>query len=74
MWKHLDLPARVLVSSLQANGCGLQALPVLLSQASDRIRYSSLCVPEDLKDRGVDTLPQSYYGQDALRVWAALHR
>lgn len=58
----------------KANGCGLQALPVLLSQASDRIRYSSLCVPEDLKDRGVDTLPQSYYGQDALRVWAALHR
>ncbi|KAF1378100.1 hypothetical protein PFLUV_G00186430 [Perca fluviatilis] len=58
----------------KAIGCGLDALPVLLSRASERIRYGSLCVPEDLMERGVDTLPQSYYAQDARRIWDALHR
>ncbi|XP_070700224.1 polyunsaturated fatty acid lipoxygenase ALOX15B [Pempheris klunzingeri] len=58
----------------KAVGAGLQALPVLLSRAAGRISYRSLCVPEDLTDRGVDRLPHSYYAQDALRVWDALHR
>ncbi|XP_068436968.1 polyunsaturated fatty acid lipoxygenase ALOX15B [Clinocottus analis] len=58
----------------KAVGSGLEAIPVLLSRASDRIRYESLCVPDDLMQRGVDQLPQSYYAQDALRVWGALHR
>ncbi|XP_042355980.1 polyunsaturated fatty acid lipoxygenase ALOX15B isoform X2 [Plectropomus leopardus] len=58
----------------KATASGLEAIPVLLSRASQRIHYRSLCVPEDLMDRGVDKLPQSYYAQDALRVWGALHR
>ncbi|XP_042288292.1 polyunsaturated fatty acid lipoxygenase ALOX15B [Thunnus maccoyii] len=58
----------------KAVGCGLEALPVFLSRASAGIHYRSLCVPDDLSDRGVDKLPQSYYAQDALRVWDALHR
>ncbi|XP_038564779.1 polyunsaturated fatty acid lipoxygenase ALOX15B isoform X2 [Micropterus salmoides] len=57
----------------KAMGCGLKALPVLLSRASERIYYSSLCVCDDVIERGVDRLPQSYYAQDALRVWDALH-
>ncbi|XP_069001797.1 hydroperoxide isomerase ALOXE3 [Embiotoca jacksoni] len=57
----------------QAVGSGLNTLSVLLSRASARIRYRSLCVPDDLMDRGLDNLPQSYYGQDALRVWEVLH-
>uniref|UniRef100_UPI0037E8228A hydroperoxide isomerase ALOXE3 n=1 Tax=Semicossyphus pulcher TaxID=241346 RepID=UPI0037E8228A len=58
----------------KAIGCGLEALPVLLSRASDRISYLSLCAPDDLKERGVDKLPHSFYAKDALRVWDALHR
>lgn len=64
----------VLVSSPQAVGSGLEAIPVVLSRASRRVSYRSLCIPDDLKDRGVDKPPQSYYAQDALRVWDALHR
>lgn len=59
---------------MQAIGSGLETLPVLLSRATERLSYRSLCVPDDLKDRGVDQLPQSYYAQDALRVWEALHK
>ncbi|KAM9728681.1 polyunsaturated fatty acid lipoxygenase ALOX15B isoform 1-T2 [Menidia menidia] len=57
----------------QAVGCGLEAIPIMLSRASSRMRYRSLCVPEDLADRGLDRL-QSYYAQDARRIWEALHR
>ncbi|XP_028277858.1 arachidonate 15-lipoxygenase B [Parambassis ranga] len=58
----------------KAVGAGLKTVPGLLSRASARIHYRSLCVPDDLEDRGVDRLPQSYYAQDALRIWDTLHR
>lgn len=60
--------------SLQAVGSGLSTLPILISRASARIRYRTLCIPDDVSDRGVDRLPHSYYAQDALRIWDALHR
>uniref|UniRef100_A0A3Q3A9N7 Zgc:152891 n=1 Tax=Kryptolebias marmoratus TaxID=37003 RepID=A0A3Q3A9N7_KRYMA len=58
----------------QAVGSGLMTVPSLLSRASARLCYRSLCVPDDLSDRGVDKLPHSFYAQDARRVWDALHR
>ncbi|MCI4386539.1 hypothetical protein PGIGA_G00063480 [Pangasianodon gigas] len=58
----------------KAIGCGIKAMPLLLARGTDRLRYTSLCVPDDLKERGLDKLPNCYYAQDALRVWNALHR
>nr|XP_024655757.1 hydroperoxide isomerase ALOXE3 [Maylandia zebra] len=58
----------------QAVGSGLATLPLLLSRGSARISYRTLCVPEDLSDRGLDKLPQSFYAQDALRIWDTVHR
>uniref|UniRef100_A0A8C1LVH0 Hydroperoxide isomerase ALOXE3-like n=1 Tax=Cyprinus carpio TaxID=7962 RepID=A0A8C1LVH0_CYPCA len=55
-------------------GCGLEAIPLLLARGTQRLRYSSMCVPDDVKIRGLDALPICYYAQDALRVWDALHR
>ncbi|XP_046899131.1 polyunsaturated fatty acid lipoxygenase ALOX15B [Hypomesus transpacificus] len=58
----------------KAIGCGLASLPAMLSRSSARLHYRSLCVPDDLEDRGLAALPHCYYAQDALRVWSALHR
>ncbi|XP_072231344.1 hydroperoxide isomerase ALOXE3 [Leuresthes tenuis] len=58
----------------QAVGSGLKAVSVLLCRASARIHYRTLCVPDDLSDRGVDKLPNNHYAQDALRIWDALLR
>ncbi|KAF4077390.1 hypothetical protein AMELA_G00207560 [Ameiurus melas] len=58
----------------RAIGCGIKALPIMLSRGTDRLRYTSLCVPDDLKERGLDKLPNCYYAQDALRVWNVLQR
>ncbi|XP_051533734.1 hydroperoxide isomerase ALOXE3-like [Myxocyprinus asiaticus] len=54
--------------------CGLEAIPLLFARAIQHLRYSSMCVPDDLRERGLDTLPICYYAQDALRVWDVLHR
>ncbi|KAJ8387878.1 hypothetical protein AAFF_G00149130 [Aldrovandia affinis] len=54
--------------------CGLEGITVLLRRGTEQLRYSALCVPEDLSHRGVGALPINYYSQDALRVWNALHR
>ncbi|KAM4726643.1 polyunsaturated fatty acid lipoxygenase ALOX15B [Anableps anableps] len=58
----------------QAVGSGLKIIPDILRRASATIHYRSMCVPDDLLDRGVDKLPHSFYAQDALRIWDALHR
>uniref|UniRef100_A0A3B4A8H3 Lipoxygenase domain-containing protein n=1 Tax=Periophthalmus magnuspinnatus TaxID=409849 RepID=A0A3B4A8H3_9GOBI len=58
----------------KAVGCGLDALPLVLSRSSRRLSYSSLCVPQDVEQRGLNDLPQCLYGQDAPRVWSALLR
>uniref|UniRef100_A0A3Q2U365 Zgc:152891 n=1 Tax=Fundulus heteroclitus TaxID=8078 RepID=A0A3Q2U365_FUNHE len=58
----------------QAVASGLKTIPEILRRASATIQYRSMCVPDDLSDRGVDNLPHSFYAQDALRVWEALHR
>ncbi|KAG9265687.1 polyunsaturated fatty acid lipoxygenase ALOX15B [Astyanax mexicanus] len=58
----------------KAIGCGLNAAALLLARGTEQLRYSSMCVPDDLRERGLDTLTNCYYAQDALRVWNALHR
>ncbi|XP_017348956.1 hydroperoxide isomerase ALOXE3 [Ictalurus punctatus] len=58
----------------KAIGCGIKALPLMLARGTDRLRYTSLCVPDDLKERGLDKLPNCYYAQDALMVWNVLQR
>uniref|UniRef100_A0A672LTA9 Zgc:152891 n=1 Tax=Sinocyclocheilus grahami TaxID=75366 RepID=A0A672LTA9_SINGR len=41
---------------------------------TQRLRYSSMCVPDDIRVRGLDAIPICYYAQDALGFWDALHR
>ncbi|XP_072317865.1 hydroperoxide isomerase ALOXE3 [Eucyclogobius newberryi] len=58
----------------KAIGCGLDALPLVLSRSSSGLTFSSLCVPRDVDERGLSSLPQGVYGHDATRVWSALLR
>ncbi|XP_007540983.2 arachidonate 15-lipoxygenase B [Poecilia formosa] len=58
----------------QAVGSGLKTIPEILCRASATIHYRSMCVPDDLLDRGVDKLPHSFYAQDARKIWDVLYR
>ncbi|XP_061106273.1 polyunsaturated fatty acid lipoxygenase ALOX15B [Conger conger] len=81
VWTTLQINIQARLSLLapggvfdKSMGVGLEGIPVLLRKGAEQLKYSALCVPEDLSDRGVRDLPINYYSQDVLRVWSALHR
>ncbi|KAJ8277035.1 hypothetical protein GJAV_G00070740 [Gymnothorax javanicus] len=46
----------------------------ILKRAGQEITYESLCLPDNLEDRGVNDLKNYYYRDDAKRIWDAIQR
>uniref|UniRef100_A0A8C6XC03 Arachidonate epidermal lipoxygenase 3 n=1 Tax=Naja naja TaxID=35670 RepID=A0A8C6XC03_NAJNA len=55
-------------------GTGFQGLSQLVARGLSKLTYSMLCLPDDLRDRGVDSLPNYYYKEDGLKLWSAIER
>ena len=36
--------------------------------------YSSLCIPDDIAERGLEDVPNFYYRDDGLRLWDIINR
>ncbi|XP_078525154.1 hydroperoxide isomerase ALOXE3-like isoform X2 [Lissotriton helveticus] len=36
------------------------------------VTYTSMCIADDLRSRGVESLPKFYYRDDGLKMWAAI--
>uniref|UniRef100_A0A670Z745 Arachidonate epidermal lipoxygenase 3 n=1 Tax=Pseudonaja textilis TaxID=8673 RepID=A0A670Z745_PSETE len=53
-------------------GTGFQGLSQLVARGLSKLTYSMLCLPDDLRDRGVDSLPNYYYKEDGLKLWSAI--
>ncbi|XP_029436817.1 hydroperoxide isomerase ALOXE3 isoform X1 [Rhinatrema bivittatum] len=59
----------ILDQVLAAGGPGL---PLLLKRGLATLTYASLCLPEDIRARGLESLPNFYYRDDGLKIWNAL--
>ncbi|XP_034756215.1 hydroperoxide isomerase ALOXE3 [Etheostoma cragini] len=48
---------------------GYDGLQELMRRALSKTTYSSHCLPENIKARGLESIPNFYYRDDGLRLW-----
>lgn len=45
----------------------------LMKKALSDLTYSSLCLPEDISDRGLESIPNFFYRDDGLQLWSFIN-
>ncbi|XP_069545471.1 polyunsaturated fatty acid lipoxygenase ALOX15B [Brachyistius frenatus] len=46
----------------------------ILTRSLSSMTYSSLCIPDDIAERGLEAMPNFYYRDDGLKLWDIIHR
>ncbi|XP_063074138.1 hydroperoxide isomerase ALOXE3-like [Engraulis encrasicolus] len=55
-------------------GVGGQSLTEVLKRATASLTYSSLCLPDNIAERGLETVPNYYYRDDGLKLWSIINK
>ncbi|XP_039603059.1 polyunsaturated fatty acid lipoxygenase ALOX8-like isoform X2 [Polypterus senegalus] len=58
----------------QAISTGSGGAFILLQKAFTSLTYTALCLPDDIMDRDMETVPNYYYRDDGLRLWGIINR
>ncbi|XP_074545951.1 arachidonate 12-lipoxygenase, 12R-type-like [Halichoeres trimaculatus] len=53
---------------------GGEAMFTILKRSLTSVTYSSLCIPDDIAERGLEDVPNFYYRDDGLKLWEIIHR
>ncbi|XP_054460533.1 polyunsaturated fatty acid lipoxygenase ALOX15B-like [Anoplopoma fimbria] len=53
---------------------GGEGMKTLLKRSLSSLTYSSLCIPDDIAERGMEAVPNFYYRDDGLKLWDIIHR
>ncbi|XP_068121987.1 hydroperoxide isomerase ALOXE3-like [Hyperolius riggenbachi] len=58
----------------QVTGIGYKGILQLMTKAMGELTYKSLCLPDDIQVRGMDSIPNYLYRDDGMKIWNALER
>uniref|UniRef100_A0A7N5JN79 Arachidonate 15-lipoxygenase type B n=1 Tax=Ailuropoda melanoleuca TaxID=9646 RepID=A0A7N5JN79_AILME len=53
----------------KSTGIGIEGFSELIQRNMEQLNYSVLCLPEDIRARGVEDIPNYYYRDDGLQIW-----
>ncbi|XP_030612198.1 hydroperoxide isomerase ALOXE3-like [Archocentrus centrarchus] len=53
---------------------GGEGAMTILKRSMSSLTYSSLCIPDDIAERGLDDVPNFCYRDDGLKLWEIIHR
>ncbi|XP_074546464.1 arachidonate 12-lipoxygenase, 12R-type-like [Halichoeres trimaculatus] len=53
---------------------GGEGMITILKRSLSEMTYTSLCIPDDIHERGLDDVPNFYYRDDGLKLWDIIHR
>ncbi|XP_022380402.1 arachidonate 15-lipoxygenase B isoform X3 [Enhydra lutris kenyoni] len=53
----------------KSTGIGVRGFSELIQRNMQQLSYSVLCLPEDIRARGVEDIPNYYYRNDGLKIW-----
>ncbi|XP_070768794.1 polyunsaturated fatty acid lipoxygenase ALOX15B-like [Enoplosus armatus] len=53
---------------------GGEALNTILKRSLSSLTYSSLCIRDDIAERGMEDVPNFYYRDDGVMLWDIIHR
>ncbi|XP_076843064.1 polyunsaturated fatty acid lipoxygenase ALOX15B-like [Brachyhypopomus gauderio] len=75
---HINVMARDrLISSngvfAKYTAIGFCGVTKFLGNASSSLTYSSLCLPDNIMERGVENIPNYYYRDDGLDLWNVIN-
>ncbi|XP_047429796.1 hydroperoxide isomerase ALOXE3-like [Mugil cephalus] len=59
---------------LSLSSLGYDGLMELMGRHLSEMSYSSLCLPENITARGLESVPNFYYRDDGLKLWDIINR
>ncbi|XP_030221116.1 arachidonate 15-lipoxygenase B-like [Gadus morhua] len=59
---------------LSKSSAGNEGTNELMRRHLAKTTYSSLCLPDNIADRGLQNIPNFYYRDDGLKLWTAINR
>ncbi|CAK6961910.1 hydroperoxide isomerase ALOXE3-like [Scomber scombrus] len=58
---------------LSKSTLGYEGLTELMRRSFSELTYSSLCLPENITARGLESIPDFYYRDDGLKLWKIIN-
>uniref|UniRef100_A0A2K5R7G5 Arachidonate 15-lipoxygenase type B n=2 Tax=Cebus imitator TaxID=2715852 RepID=A0A2K5R7G5_CEBIM len=58
----------------RSTGLGIGGFSELIQRSMKQLNYSALCLPVDIRARGVEDIPGCYYRDDGMQIWGAVER